>query len=133
MGYDWLDGYLLSKPEAVKDFKAEWGWFRYMLRDKMFAAVCTPDMKYHPSYGGRTLVNLKCEPELAELFRAQYPDLTAGFYMDKKHWNCVFLDGDVPDDVMRFLCDMSYDLVLHGLTKKAQREIAENAAKAQET
>lgn len=32
MRYDWLDEYLLSLPGAEKDYKAEWGWFRYMLR-----------------------------------------------------------------------------------------------------
>ena len=26
---DWLDEYLLAKPGAVKDYKPEWGWWRY--------------------------------------------------------------------------------------------------------
>ena len=40
--YPWLDGYLLSKPGAEQDFKVEWQWERYLVRGKMFAAVCTP-------------------------------------------------------------------------------------------
>lgn len=122
--YPWLDGYLLSKPGVEKDYKAEWGWDRYLLRGKLFAAVCTPDPK-HQSYNGRTLVSLKCEPQLAELFRQQYPDVIPGFYMNKQTWNSVYLDGAVPDAVLRGMCDASYTLILGKLPKKTQREITE--------
>lgn len=123
--YEWLDAYLLSKPGAEKDFKVEWEWFRYMIRGKMFAAVCTPD-KSHALHAGRTLINLKCEPQLAELFRAQYPDVIPGFYCNKEHWNSVYLDGEVPDEVLRGMCDMAYDLVLKKLPKKIQSEISQS-------
>ena len=29
--YPWLDGYLLSKPSAERDFKVEWQWERYLV------------------------------------------------------------------------------------------------------
>ena len=61
MNYAWLDEYLLSLPGAEKDYKPEWGWFRYMLRGKLFAAVCSPGPE-HRTYGGHDLVNLKCAP-----------------------------------------------------------------------
>ena len=35
--------------------------------------------------------------------------------------------GDVPDEPLRDLCDHSYSLVFGKLTKKLQREIAEQA------
>ena len=35
--------------------------------------------------------------------------------------------GDVPDELLRDLCDHSSSLVLGKLTKKLQREIAEQA------
>ncbi len=121
--YPWLDAYLLEKAGAEKDYKAEWGWDRYLLRGKMFAAVCTPDPKHAP-HAGRTMVMLKCEPRLAELFRQQYPDVVPGFYCNKENWNSVYLDGAVPDDVLRGMCDASYGLILGKLPKKAQQEIA---------
>ena len=120
--YDWLDGYLLSKPGAEHDYKIEWQWDRYMLRGKLFAAICSPD-ENHRTYGGHTLINLKCDPRLAEGFQSQYPDILPGFYTDKRNWIAVLLDGDVPDDVVRSLCDLSYQLVLGKLPKYAQREI----------
>ena len=122
--YPWLDGYLMDKPGAEQDYKLEWQWQRYLVRGKMFAAVCQPDPKYEP-HRGREMVILKCDPRLSEAFRAQYPDIVPGFYSDKTHWNSVYLDGGVPDGVLRDLCDQSYALVVSKLTKKVQRELAE--------
>ena len=122
--YDWLDEYLLAKPGAVKDYKPEWGWWRYQVGGKLFAATCRSGPE-HKGYDGRELLTLKCEPMLAELFRAEYPDVIPGFYMDKRNWNSVFLDGAVPDEVLCDLCDRSYQLVFQKLTKKLQREITE--------
>ena len=39
--------------------------------------------------------------------------------MDKRNWNSVYLDGDLPDEVLRTLCDRSYALVFGKLTIKA--------------
>lgn len=120
--YPWLNSYLLSKPGAEQDFKIEWQWERYLVRGKMFAAVCTPDPKYQP-HAGRTMVILKCDPTLAEAFRDEYPDVVPGFYSDKRTWNSVYLDGAVPEEVLRDMCDMSYKLVVSKLTKKVQAEL----------
>lgn len=120
--YDWLDAYLQEKPGARKDYKAEWQWFRYLVGGKMFAALCQPGPE-HPQYGQRMILNLKCEPILAEHFRQQYADVIPGFYSDKRHWNSVYLDGAVPDQALRGMCDLSYRLVFEKLTGKAQREI----------
>ena len=43
--------------------------------------------------------------------------------MDKRHWISVFLDGAVPEEVLRDLCDRSHQMVFSKLTKKKQREL----------
>ena len=43
--------------------------------------------------------------------------------MNKEHWNSVYLEGDVPNDVLKQMIDMSYDLVLKSFSKKMQNEI----------
>ncbi len=120
--YPWLDACLLQKPGAQKAYKAEWGWMRYLVGGKQFAAVCCPGQE-HGVHAGREMVILKCEPVLAELFRQQYADVVPGFYSDKGNWNSVYLDGAVPKDVLEGMCEMSYRLVFEKLTKHAQREI----------
>jgi predicted DNA-binding protein (MmcQ/YjbR family) len=114
MRYEWLDGELLQKPGAEKDFKVEWQWVRYQVGGKMFAATLTDGE-------GHAVVSVKLEPLEGEFLRSQYPDIAPGYYMNKRHWNSIRLDGEVPDDLMRELAEKSYRLVVGGLPK-AQRE-----------
>lgn len=93
-----------------------------MIRGKLFAAICSPGPE-HKTYGGHPLVNLKCDPRRAELYRAEFPDILPGFYCDKRNWIAVLLDGNVPDAVLRELCDHSYELVLSKLPKYVQKEL----------
>ena len=120
--YPWLQDYLISKPGVERDYKLEWGWHRWLVGGKMFAAICQPGPE-HAVHAGREMVILKCDPRMAELFRAEYSDVVPGFYSDKRTWNTIYLDGTVPEQVLRDMCDMSYDLVFSKLTKKLQREL----------
>jgi predicted DNA-binding protein (MmcQ/YjbR family) len=120
MNHPWLDDYLLAKPGASKNFKAEWGWERYVLRDKLFAAICD-------GADGFPVITVKCEPEFGEEMRQTFPGkIVPGHYMNKIHWNSVSLVGDVPDEIIKEMIDRSYLLILHSLPKKAQKEIDEN-------
>ena len=69
------------------------------------------------------MVILKCDPRLAEAFRAEYPDVVPGFYSDKRNWNSVYLDGAVPETLLRDMCDMSYSLVVAKLPKKVRETL----------
>ena len=121
MKYPWIDEYLMGKPGVSKDFKAEWGWHRYLLGDKMFAAICLGED------GRPVYITLKLEPSEGDFLRQQYPDIIPGYYMNKVHWNSVNPDGDVPDGLMREMLDKSYALVLGGLSKKVINTLTRNA------
>ena len=125
--YLWLDEYLLSKPGVAKDYKAEWDWHRYMVGGKLFAALMRPSDKYDPAYAEKDLINLKCDPMLAELLRNEHPEVLPGFYSDKRTWNSVDLGGNLSDDLLRQMIDDSYRLVFEKLTKKLQKEISGTA------
>ena len=124
MRYEWLDGYLLSLPGAEKRWHPAWKMFLYEVRGKQFAALCAPEGKYRV-YGGHELVNLRCDPRLAEPLRAEYPDLLPGFYCDKRGWIAALLDGDLPDEMLRKLCVQSYRLTVSRLPKYVQRELGD--------
>lgn len=117
MRYQWIDEYLKSMKGVSSDFKEEWNWIRYLLGDKMFAAVCKDDQ------GRDFLITLKLEPVEGQFLRQQYEDITPGYYMNKVHWNSIKADGNVPDDLLKDLLEKSYRLVLAGLTKKKQSEL----------
>ena len=125
--YGWLDAYLLAKPGATKDFKAEWEWWRYQVAGKLFAATMSPGPEHKPPYAGKDLLTLKCDPLYSGQLRAEQPSILPGFYCDKRLWISVVLDGSVDDGLVRELCDQSYELVFAKLTKKLQREITAGA------
>lgn len=118
MKYEWLDEYCLAKNGAEKDYKLEWNATRYMIRGKMFA------MQGGDKYG-KPIITVKLDPLFGELLRKQYKDIVPGYYMNKVHWNSLYLEGDVPDVVLRDMLDKSYDILLASFSKKAQKEIME--------
>lgn len=119
MRYPWIDEYLLAKPGVTKDLQESWNWVRYHVGGKMFAAICLDGQNDNKPY----YINLKLEPSEGESYRAQYEDVIPGYYSNKVHWNSVKPDGAVPDEVLRYMLDQSYRLVLAGLPKYRQREI----------
>ncbi|MFE3458879.1 MmcQ/YjbR family DNA-binding protein [Nocardiopsis aegyptia] len=70
---------------------------------------------------GPATVNLKCDPELALELRHQFPAVTPGYHMNKRHWNSVLLDGTVPDDEVLEMLRHSYVLVARSL-RRADRD-----------
>ena len=117
MKYDWIEKYLMEKPGVTKDFKEEWRWTRYLLGDKMFAAVCQDDT------GKEFLITMKLNPVEGDFLRQQYEDIIPVYYMNKEHWNSVKTEGSVPDEVLKDMLDKSYHLILGGLSKKKQKEL----------
>lgn len=123
MRYPWFDEYCLSKPAAKKDFKAEWNWTRYLVGGKMFAAVVCNES------GTAVFLTLKCEPEFGDYLRRTFPGITAGYYMNKVHWNTIWFDKkEVPDEIVREMTDRSYRLIFSSLTKKAQAALLQEEA-----
>lgn len=121
--YPWLDEYLLSKLGSTKDYKEEWEWHRYLVGGKMFAATMRPSEKYAHEYAEKDLINIKCDPIVADVLRQNHTEVLPGFYSDKRTWNSVDLGGDLSDDVLKQMIDESYKLVFEKLTKKLQKEI----------
>jgi predicted DNA-binding protein (MmcQ/YjbR family) len=72
---------------------------------------------------GDLTINLKCNPEKAIEIREQFPSVTPGYHMNKKHWNTVVVDGSIRDKLILSWIDHSYDLVTDSLSKKLQQEL----------
>ncbi|CAL9453568.1 putative protein YjbR [Streptomyces sp. enrichment culture] len=100
----------LSFDAAVEDFPFSPEISVFKVRGKLFALT---------NLDARPLkVNLKCDPEDAIRLRADHPDLIVpGWHMNKRHWNTVTADGDLPDRLVRELVEDSYDLVVAGLPR----------------
>ena len=121
--YMWLDQFLLSMPGSIKDYKKEWEWNRYLIGEKMFATICKDASET------RDIITLKLNPLDGDLLRNQYEDIIPGHYMNKVHWNSIYLDGSVPEQLIKEMVEKSYHLVFSGLSKKKQLEILKEQAK----
>lgn len=116
MKYPWLDSYLTAKPLTVKDYHKEWSADRYLLNGKVYAFIGQTKQ-------GKTVITLKCAPEQTAEFRGKYPEVKPDYYMNKDHWNSVLLDGNLPDDVLKQLIDISYDIIFNSLPKVIRQKV----------
>lgn len=114
--YEWIIEYILERPATKSDYKEEWEWHRFFIDDKMIAAICI-------NKDQENIISLKCIPSLSQELQDDYRTIKPGFYMNKKHWISINLDGTVDNDKIKYLIDISYDLIFEKLTKKRQIEI----------
>ncbi len=73
----------------------------------------------------KPIITVKLDPVFGELMRSQYEDIVPGYYMNKEHWNSLYLDGNVPEYVLKDMLDKSYCLILESFSKKVQKEVLE--------
>jgi predicted DNA-binding protein (MmcQ/YjbR family) len=64
-------------------------------------------------------ISLKCDPDLALELRAQYPDaVSAGYHLNKRHWNTIEVNDTIPTPELEEWIDHSYGLVVAGLSRR---------------
>ncbi|MEA3342053.1 MAG: MmcQ/YjbR family DNA-binding protein [Chloroflexota bacterium] len=110
-----LYAYLIEKKGAAEErpFGPEAMVFKVM--GKMFALVAWEEIPLR--------ITLKCDPDDALALRDQYEAVQPGYYMNKRHWNTITLDGSIPDDAIWRMIDGSYALVVKGLKKAVRQEL----------
>jgi predicted DNA-binding protein (MmcQ/YjbR family) len=101
-----------ARPGAAEDYPFGDEVAVFKVAGKMFALV-----SLGPPPGS---VSLKCDPGLAVELRRQYPAITAGYHLSKRHWNTITLDDSVPEDEVLELIGHSYQLVVAGLPRAAR-------------
>ena len=114
MDIESLREYCLKKQDVSEGFPFNESTLVFKVAGKMFALV---DIDAYDS------INLKCDPELAMELRERYDAVTAGFHMNKKHWNTILFDGSIPDKLLREWIDHSYLEVVKGLPKKEREKL----------
>ncbi len=111
--YTDMEKYILSKNGSYKDFPFGPETAVYRVCNKMFAIMNQDENILR--------LNLKCDPDDAEVLRSIFKAVKPGYHMNKRHWNSVYLDGSIPEGAVCQMIDDSYDLVVKGL-KKSERE-----------
>ena len=115
---EWLAELVTAFPGAEAGPKLEWEVFALSVEGKIFGLL--------GENSGAMILTLKGDPLENEALRQEFPEVTPGYHMNKRHWNSIQLERSrlSPDHVAE-LVEASYDLVFAGLTKRVQRELRE--------
>lgn len=118
MDIERLRQYCLSKPAVTECFPFDESTLVFKVVDRMFLLV---DLE-HPDHAC-----MKCAPDYAIELRERYQGIEGAHHFNKKYWNQVALQSDVPDQLFCKLIDHSYDEVVRKFTKK-QRDVLEKTS-----
>ena len=119
MHVEQLRDFCIAKKGVTEHFPFDEVTLVFKVMNKMFALSSLDKWEK-----GEEGINLKCDPEKAIVLREEFEGINPGWHMNKRLWNTVTINNaDVSDDLLRKLINHSYDLVVKGLTKKAQKEL----------
>jgi len=112
---DKLEMYLskLKGSEGSFPFGPEALVFKVM--SKMFALVSQKE--------DVTRLTLKCSPADAKVLVDLHESVVPGYYMNKKHWVTILLNGELPEKMITDLAKQSYELVVKKLTKADRNKL----------
>lgn len=108
--------YCRQKPGVTEEFPFDEVTLVLKVAGKMFALAGLDDQPVS--------LNLKCDPDWAQVLRDHYAAVRPGYHMNKRHWNTVTLDGSIPDEQVWEMINHSYRLVVQGLSRVARDRLA---------
>ncbi len=121
LGIEEVRAYYLRLPYVWEDFPFGDDILVLKVGVKMFA--CIP-LESEPVFN----IALKCDPERAEDLRSHYNAVRPAYHFNKKHWNGISFNDDLPKADIFELIKHSYDLVWAKMSKRQKLE-AENIYK----
>lgn len=109
--------YCIAFPGTEETFPFDEVTLVFKVMGKMFALM--------PLNDDPPRANLKADPEWSEELRESHHQIIPGFHMNKKHWNTVYVEDGLEDELIIKMIKHSYDLVVSKLTKKLKAELEE--------
>lgn len=118
MNEEQIRDYVINWPGVSEHFPFDEVTLVFKVAGKMFMLVALDDDPLR--------ANLKGSEEQNAEWRENYPDeIFAGYHMDKKHWNTVIMEGNLPAAFLKEMIRNSYNLVIEKLPKKMQLALKE--------
>lgn len=109
MDIETLRDYCLKKKAVTECFPFDETSLVFKVVDRMFLLIDLDD----PSWAC-----MKCDPDYAIELRDRYEGIEGAFHFNKKYWNQVAMEADVPDGLLLELIDHSYAEVMKKFTRK---------------
>ena len=106
--------YCLSKKATTEGFPFDDNTLVFKVAGKIYLATNLNALPLR--------ITLKCDPEKAIDLRERYESIIPGYHSNKKHWNTMALNGEIPKNIIHKLINHSYDLVIKKLPKKVKEQ-----------
>jgi len=106
--------YCLEKKSTTESFPFGETTLVFKVAGKMFLLIGLDNLPLQ--------FNVKCDPEKAEELREVYSSVIPAFHMNKKHWNTIILNGQIPSKLIRDWIDDSFELVVQSLPLKERKK-----------
>ena len=101
-----------SDPEYPWADHPEYAVFRHGSNRKWFALIMDiPGSKLGLDAETVSIPNLKNDPIMSGSLRNE-PGIFPAYHMNKESWISVLLDGTVPDEKLKMLLDISFELTM---------------------
>ncbi|MDR0747728.1 MAG: MmcQ/YjbR family DNA-binding protein [Helicobacteraceae bacterium] len=117
MTYETIERIALKQRGAVKEYKPSWDSTLFWVGNRMFLLIMHDDET--------PMMNFKNDPFINLHLREKYPDITAAYHMNKKHWNTLYYKySKIKTELLEQLIRESRDIVFDLLTKKQKAALA---------
>ncbi len=102
--------YCLSLKNVTEGLPFGDDFLVFKVEGKMFACIRLD--------GVEPQVSLKCNPDFTDTLRDHYAAVEPAWHFNKKHWNTIFLERDMPDEEIKRWLKHSYQEVIAKLPKR---------------
>ena len=116
MNIEEVHAYCISFAEVTEEFPFDETSLVFKVNGKMFLLLPL-------NAEDERFILLKCDPELAVEQRECYEAVRPGYHMNKKHWNMIHLEGDMPDAEIERSIKHSYEKVIEKMPKKDRERL----------
>lgn len=107
-------------PHAKVYYREDWQTIYFDLAGKMFGLMS-------PTLSDEAIITLKGDPDSNRELRDMYPDISAGYHVNKRHWISIKLNTEqLSDQEIDAMIKQSYLLVFNNLPDPLRREFTEN-------
>jgi Uncharacterized protein conserved in bacteria len=106
--------YCLSLQNTTESFPFDDVSLVFKVENKMYLLISLDSAEPN--------IAVKCEPEIAEKLRDRYSAVEPAYHFNKKYWNNIYLNRDMPSDEIKRWIDHSYNEVIRKLPKKNREQ-----------
>lgn len=106
-------------PYAKAYYRNDWNLYYFDLKGKMFGLMS-------PNISDTAIITLKGLPESNISLREMYSDVSAGYHVNKRHWNSIKLNTtEISDHEIEKMIENSYHLVFQNLPLVVKKSLIE--------